>query len=143
MIDTFVLYTALLFPAIPLTMITFGSRYTQLSLLIRKLHDDITDTGQKNKDTYDLSYQIMVLTKRLHLLKRMQTLAGLSFIFNLSTVFFGYVDMEQVALKVFGIAVLLFAASLVLYVIEIQQSFLALSQHIGALQNYNKNKAKK
>ena len=32
-------YPALLFPAIPLMMITYGNRYSSLSKLIRDLHD--------------------------------------------------------------------------------------------------------
>ena len=33
-------YAAFLFPAIPLMMISFGNRYTSLSKLIRKIHDE-------------------------------------------------------------------------------------------------------
>ena len=138
--ELFFLYPALLFPAIPLSMIAFGSRYTSLSILIRELHAQMINR-QKEHVEVDNSVQIMILTKRLLLLKGMQTFAGLAFIFNLSTIFFGYLGMEYVATRVFGLSVLLFSISIMLYIIEIQQSFLALSTHIGDLENQEENKS--
>ena len=43
-------YPALLFPAIPLMMISFGNRYTAVSTLIRKLHGDFIKEDSNTKD---------------------------------------------------------------------------------------------
>ena len=81
-------YPALLFPAIPLMMITFGNRYSSLSRLIRELHDKALLNNDDNYSKKILTEQIELLTDRLFLVKSMQTLAGLAFIANLLTIFF-------------------------------------------------------
>ena len=124
-------YPALLFPAIPLMMIVFGDRYSSLSRLIRELHDRLI----QNKDGENkLTEEIELLTDRLFLVKSMQTLSSLAFIANLLTIFFRYISIPSVAFSLFGVATILLAASILLFVIEIQKSSLALSKHISDLR---------
>jgi hypothetical protein len=59
------LYPALLFPAIPLMMISFGNRYTSLASLIRKIHDLIVLNKHSKKTAGHYFDQITILTKRL------------------------------------------------------------------------------
>tara|TARA_B100001093_G_C26581896_1_gene907643 strand:+ start:50 stop:463 length:414 start_codon:yes stop_codon:yes gene_type:complete len=128
-------YPALLFPAIPLMMITFGNRYSSLSRLIRELHDKALLNNDDNYSKKILTEQIELLTDRLFLVKSMQTLAGLAFIANLLTIFFRYIDIPSVAFSLFGVATILLSGSILLFVIEIQKSSAALSRHISDLRN--------
>ena len=48
------LYPALLFPAIPLMMISFGNRYTSLASLIRKIHDEYVFEKLLSPLTYEV-----------------------------------------------------------------------------------------
>ena len=121
-------YPALLFPAIPLMMIVFGNRYSSLSKLIRELHDRVI---QEDEVRVKFTEQIELLTDRLFLVKSMQTLAGLSFIANLLTIFFRYINIPSVAFSFFGVATILLSASILLFVVEIQKSSSALSKHIS------------
>ena len=124
-------YPALLFPAIPLMMIVFGNRYSSLSKLIRELHDRGI---QEDEVRVKFTEQIELLTDRLFLVKSMQTLAGLSFIANLLTIFFRYINIPSVAFSFFGVATILLSASILLFVVEIQKSSSALSKHISDLK---------
>ena len=124
-------YPALLFPAIPLMMIVFGNRYSSLSKLIRELHDRVI---QEDEVRVKFTEQIELLTDRLFLVKSMQTLAGLSFIANLLTIFFRYINIPSVAFSFFGVATILLSASILLLVVEIQKSSSALSKHISDLK---------
>ena len=124
-------YPALLFPAIPLMMIVFGNRYSSLSKLIRELHDRVI---QEDEVRVKFTEQIELLTDRLFLVKSMQTLAGLSFIANLLTIFFIYINIPSVAFSFFGVATILLSASILLLVVEIQKSSSALSKHISDLK---------
>ena len=51
------LYPALLFPAIPLMMISFGNRYTSLAVLIRKIHDLIVVNHLSKKNAKGQSWE--------------------------------------------------------------------------------------
>jgi len=124
-------YPALLFPAIPLMMIVFGNRYSSLSKLIRELHDRVI---QEDEERGKFTEQIELLTDRLFLVKSMQTLAGLSFIANLLTIFFRYINIPSAAFSFFGVATILLSASILLFVVEIQKSSSALSKHISDLK---------
>ena len=78
-------YPALLFPAIPLMMISFGNRYSTLAALIRSIHDSII---VNNSTLLSKSYldQLRVLTTRLQMVRFMQTLSAISFLSNLLTI---------------------------------------------------------
>ncbi|CAI8377559.1 MAG: Uncharacterised protein [Gammaproteobacteria bacterium] len=125
-------YPALLFPAIPLMLIVYSNKYTALATLIRKLH--ILAKEQNSVCTLS-SERIKILDSRLVLLRWMQTTACLGFIANLMTIFLRYFELYASSLAFFGLSVVLMIISILLYVIETQQSHLALSNHVSELKN--------
>ena len=133
-IKFFMWYPALLFPAVPIMLLVFTNKYTALAMLIRKLHILSYD----NSGNYLSAERIQILSSRLLLLRWMQTLSGLSFLINLLTIFFGYIDFMNIALNLFGIAVFLLSIAIILFIIESQQSHYALNLHLRDLEIYNK-----
>ena len=130
------LYPALLFPAIPLMMISFGNRYTSLATLIRKIHDKLI-TSKSSEIVIDHYFdQIKILTRRLTLVRSVQTLSGISFLFNLLTIFTNYINIEVLALSLFGLSVLIFSIAIILFIYEIQHSTKALSKHLEDLKDF-------
>ena len=129
------LYPALLFPAIPLMMISFGNRYTSLASLIRKIHDLIVLNKHSKKTAGHYLDQITILTKRLKLVRAIQTLSGLSFLSNLFSIFASYLEEYQLALNSFGLGVLIFAIAILMFIYEIQLSTRALSKHLEDLKD--------
>jgi hypothetical protein len=129
------LYPALLFPAIPLMMISFGNRYTSLAALIRKIHDLIVVNHLSKKNAKHYLDQIKVLTQRLALVRASQTLSGVSFILNLLSIYCSYIEKYEVALNFFGFGVLVFALAILTFIYEIQLSTKALSKHLEDLKD--------
>ena len=130
------LYPALLFPAIPLMMISFGNRYTSLATLIRKIHDKLITTKPSELVIDHYFDQIKILTRRLTLVRSVQTLSGISFLFNLLTIFTNYINIEVLALNLFGLSVLVFSIAIILFIYEIQLSTKALSKHLEDLKDF-------
>ena len=130
------LYPALLFPAIPLMMISFGNRYTSLATLIRKIHDKLITTKSSELVIDHYFDQIKILTRRLTLVRSVQTLSGISFLFNLLTIFTNYINIEVLALNLFGLSVLVFSIAIILFIYEIQLSTKALSKHLEYLKDF-------
>ena len=130
------LYPALLFPAIPLMMISFGNRYTSLATLIRKIHDKLITTNSSEIVIDHYFDQIKILTRRLTLVRSVQTLSGISFLFNLLTIFTNYINIEVLALNLFGLSVLVFSIAIILFIYEIQLSTKALSKHLEDLKDF-------
>ena len=129
------LYPALLFPAIPLMMISFGNRYTSLAALIRKIHDSIVVNHLSKKNAKHYLDQIKVLTQRLALVRASQTLSGVSFILNLLSIYCSYIENYEIALNFFGFGVLVFALAILTFIYEIQLSTKALSKHLEDLKD--------
>jgi len=132
-------YPALLFPAIPLMMISFGNRYSTLAALIRSIHDSII---VNNSTLLSKSYldQLRVLTTRLQMVRFMQTLSAISFLSNLLTIYSTYLGFQDWALFIFGFAVLSFFLAIIVFIIEIQFSFKALSSHLADLHDFKNPK---
>ena len=77
-------FIAIMFPAIPLTMTLFGSRFHTVSVLIRKIHDDYIFN---NSMPAEFDKQLEILKSRIILLRRAQIFMGFSFLFNMLSVF--------------------------------------------------------
>lgn len=131
----YTLYPALLFPAIPLMMISFGNRYTSLAALIRKIHDLIVVNHLSRKNAKHYLDQIKILTQRLALVRSSQSLSGVSFILNLLSIFCSYIEKYEIALNFFGFGVLVFALAILTFIYEIQLSTRALSKHLEDLKD--------
>ena len=129
-------YAAFLFPAIPLMMISFGNRYTSLSKLIRKIHDEFINKKISPNDKSASRYfaQIQILNKRLRYVKLMQFFSGISFFLNLITILVGIYFLD-ISLILFITALVFFALAICVFLIEINISTKALRTHLDDLED--------
>lgn len=127
-------YPLFLFPAIPLMMTTFGNRWVSLSALIRRTHDQILAENIQGKKRDRYLDELKILNKRITLVRLMQTFSSISFIFNLLTIFFGYLNFINIATFCFGIAVVIFMVAIITFILEIQISVTALKKHLEDLE---------
>ena len=130
------LLPAILFPAIPLMMVNFGNRYSSLSGLIRKIHDELIDKEVSKNDAFTKRSlaQIDIFRKRLTLNRMMQTIAILSFLVNLISIFFVFLYPPFFVI-VFLCGVFLFAISISLYMLELRLAVRALDKHLEDLRD--------
>jgi hypothetical protein len=133
-------YAAFLFPAIPLMMISFGNRYTSLSKLIRKIHDEFINKKISPNDKSASRYfaQIQILNKRLRYVKLMQFFSGISFFLNLITILVGIYFLD-ISLILFITALFFFALAICVFLIEINISTKALRTHLEDLEDLDEN----
>ena len=133
-------YAAFLFPAIPLMMISFGNRYTSLSKLIRKIHDEFINKKISPNDKSASRYfaQIHILNKRLRYVKLMQFFSGISFFLNLLTILVGIYFLD-ISLILFITALIFFALAICVFLIEINISTKALRTHLEDLEDLDEN----
>jgi len=113
---------ALLFPAISLSMLAYNARYLAIAALIRQLHQKFQETASPT-----VGLQVKQLNKRLSIIKNMQAVAILSFLFSVITMFLIYIELDFWANLVFGISLFALMISLILSFIEVQLSTNALS----------------
>ena len=130
-----ILLPAILFPAIPLMMAVFGSRYFSMSSLIRKIHDELINKKLPKNEKSAQRYlaQINILKKRLVLNKFMQIIAAISFIVNLIAIIFALIN-DFYFIYVFILAVILFTISIVFFIYELHISVNALDKHLEDLE---------
>ena len=117
-------------------MVNFGNRYSSLSSLIRKIHDELIDKEVTKNDAFTKRSlaQIDIFRKRLSLNRMMQTLAILSFLVNLISIFFVFLYPPYFVI-IFLFGVLLFAISISLYILELRLAVRALDKHLEDLQD--------
>jgi len=120
---------ALLFPAISLSMLAYNARYLAIAALIRQLHRQYQETASQT-----VGLQVRQLRKRLSIIKNMQAVAILSFLFSAITMFLIYVELEFWANLVFGISLLALMVSLILSLIEVQLSTKALGIQLETME---------
>ena len=113
---------ALLFPAISLSMLAYNARYLAIAALIRQLHQKFQETASPT-----VGLQVKQLNKRLSIIKNMQAVAILSFLFSVITMFLIYIELAFWANLVFGISLFALMISLILSFIEVQLSTKSLS----------------
>ena len=130
-------FIAIMFPAIPLTMVMFGNRFHTTSVLIRKIHDEYV---YENVMPAEFSKQLEILKSRIILLKRAQIAMGLSFLFNMFSVFSLFFNAILPAKFFFALCLLSIIAALIIYLYEITLSTKALKYHLLDLDNINKKK---
>jgi uncharacterized membrane protein len=144
--NNYFLLSAALFPAMPLMMINFGNRYTTLSALIRKIHDELTECNWQEKEAASASNylkQIDILRKRLLLNRLTSTLAALAFITNLLALFISVNAVPLDFVTTFSSSIILFASAMVLFIVEIQIATKALDAHIEDLEEIKLWQSKK
>ncbi len=120
--------TALMFPAIPLTMSIYTSRFHTLSNLIRELHDQHV---YENHIPPEWKKQFLNLNGRINILKLTIMFSAFGFLFNMITVFALYLNEIFFARIIFGSCCLSMIISIILFIREIQISTGALKLHMS------------
>tara|TARA_B100000749_G_C18312603_1_gene417412 strand:- start:12 stop:416 length:405 start_codon:yes stop_codon:yes gene_type:complete len=120
--------TALMFPAIPLTMSIYSNRFHSLSNLIRELHDEHV---YENHIPPEWKKQFINLSGRINLLKLTIMFAAFGFLFNMLTVFALYLNEIFIARMIFGSCCLSMIISIIFFIREIQISTKALKLHMS------------
>ena len=120
--------TALMFPAIPLTMNIYSNRFHSLSKLIRELHDEHV---YENHIPPEWKKQFINLSGRINLLKLTIMFAAFGFLFNMLTVFALYLNEIFIARIIFGSCCLSMIISIIFFIREIQISTKALKLHMS------------
>jgi|TARA_B110000263_G_scaffold52716_1_gene44174 hypothetical protein len=129
----------LLLPAITFLMISFGTRFTVISNLIRKIHDESTDKSDlKTKDYKNrINSEISALNKRLLLTQILQISAGLGFLFNLLAILMLLLENKSLSYILFMIGLITLIISIILFIIEISISSKSLRVHIVDVEDEN------
>ena len=130
-------FIAIMFPAIPLTMVMFGNRFHTTRVLIRQMHDEYI---YEKVMPAEFSKQLEILKSRIILLKRAQIAMGLSFLFNMLSVFALFFNAILPAKFFFGLCLLSIIVALIIYLYEITLSTKALKYHLLDLDNKSKEK---
>ena len=130
-------FIAIMFPAIPLTMVMFGNRFHTVSVLIRKIHDDHISNSSLPAE---FKKQLEILKSRIILLKRAQILMGLSFLFNMLSVFALFFNAITPAKLFFALCLLSIIVAIIIYLYEITLSTKALRYHLLDLDIKNQKK---
>lgn len=116
---------SLLFSAISLILLAYTNRFLSYANVVRTLKEK----HQQTRDPRDIA-QIANLRKRLYLTRTMQILGILSLLLCVIAMFFIYISWQIIAAWIFGIALLLLAASLCVCIWEINISVRALEIHL-------------
>lgn len=122
---------ALLFPAISLIMLAYTNRFLAIASLARKLHDNYIN----HEPSPILKDQIRNLRHRLRLVRQMQLFGVLSFLIALLSMYFIYTGRMTAAHYSFATAVILFAISLVISLVEIWRSTLSVELHLSDIED--------
>ena len=126
---------SLLFSAISLILLAYTNRFLSYASVVRALKEK----HQQTHDPKDIA-QIANLRKRLYLTRSMQILGILSLLLCVIAMFFIYVSWQVFAAWIFGIALLLLAASLSVCIWEINISVKALEIHLEDISSKEKLK---
>ncbi len=126
---------SLLFSAISLILLAYTNRFLSYASVVRALKEK----HQQTHEPKDIA-QIANLRKRLYLTRSMQILGILSLLLCVIAMFFIYVSWQIFAAWIFGIALLLLAASLCVCIWEINISVKALEIHLEDISSKEKLK---
>lgn len=121
---------ALLFPAISLIMLAYTNRFLGLANRVRSLHEKYNK--EENKQL--IYSQIKSLKYRLKLIKNMQFFGVASFLFCLLCMYMIYINEMSFAKLFFALAIISFAFSLIISLIEIIQSTKALELELSDME---------
>ena len=123
--------TALMFPAIPLTMSIYTNRFHTLSSLIRKLHDEYI--FEKHIPS-EWKKQLLNLNGRIKLLRYSIVFASFGFLFNMLTVFGLYLNRILEARIIFGSCCVAMIILIIFFIREIQLSTKSLKLHLSDMK---------
>lgn len=126
---------ALLFPAISLLLLAYTNRFLALANLVRKLHDEY----KKEEESKIILQQIHSLRVRIRLVRYMQGLGVLSFLFCVITMYTIYMNWNAAVKYEFAISLLSLLASLIVSLVEIGQSTKALELELSDIEEPGKS----
>ena len=122
---------ALLFPAISLIMLAYTNRFLALASRVRSLHA----LYLKDEKQLLIHGQIKNLRYRLRLIKNMQALGVMSFLTCILCMYCIYASFMTWAHITFALSLLLFTASLLISLLEIQLSTKALEIELSNMED--------
>ena len=120
---------ALLFSAVSLILLAYTNRFLSYAQLVRQLRDRYMENPSDITEA-----QIENLRKRLNLTRRMQGLGIASLFFCVVSMFLIYIGLQLFSAYVFGLALILLIASLVVSFREIQISTRSLEIYLGTME---------
>ncbi len=126
---------SLLFSAISLILLAYTNRFLAYANVVRSLKDKYQQSGNPQ----DIE-QIKNLRKRLSLTQSMQILGIASLLLCVVAMFSIYINLPELAIYLFGSALVLLAASLGVCVWEINISVKALDIHLKDMSSKQKLK---
>lgn len=106
---------ALLFPAITLLMLAYTNRFLALASLVRRLHDEYN----KQEQSVLIHKQIRNLRVRISLIRNMQALGVLSFLFCVICMYLIFRNYFNAANWIFAFSLLSLLISLLISLFEI------------------------
>ena len=111
----------MLLPAITFLMISFGTRFTVISNLIRKIHDESSEKTITKTNDYRkrINSEISALNTRLLLTQVLQVAAGLSFLLSVISILLILLNNENLSLTFFISGLIGLVISIILFIIEI------------------------
>jgi len=121
---------ALLFPAISLLMLAYSTRFLGLANLIRSLHEKY----RKDPSRKDIVMQIKSLRTRIRLIRTMQAMGVLSFLFCVICMYAIFKGWAQASYIIFAISILCFIISLLNSLVEITLSMRALEVELKDIE---------
>ncbi len=125
---------ALLFPAITLLMLAYTNRFLSLASLVRKLHDEY-HRGEKEKNILN---QIKNIRSRLNLIRYMQGFGIMSFLCCVLCMYVIFRGWMQLAHWIFAASLIFLLVSIILSLIEINQSTRAIELELSDIEELNK-----
>jgi hypothetical protein len=127
----------MLLPAITFLMISFGTRFTVISNLIRKIHDESSEKTITKTNDYRkrINSEISALNTRLLLTQVLQVAAGLSFLLSVISILLILLNNENLSLTFFISGLIGLVISIILFIIEITISSKSLRVHIADVEN--------
>jgi hypothetical protein len=125
---------ALLFPAISLLMLAYTNRFLAIANLIRSLHAKY----QQFPNEKHIVTQIKSLRMRIRLIRSMQAMGVLSFLFCVVCMYTIFRGWREASYIVFAISISCFIISLITSLVEITLSMRALEVELGDIEELTK-----
>jgi len=125
---------ALLFPAISLLMLAYTNRFLAIANLIRNLHAKY----KQYPDEKHIITQIKSLRIRIRLIRLMQAMGVLSFLFCVMCMFTIFRGWASASYVIFAISIICFMVSLVTSLVEITISTKALEVELSDMEELSR-----
>ena len=123
-------FISTLFPAIPLAIVALNLRYTSLAGLMRNLAAQIEKPEQTSEQTAILFRELQMMQLRISLVKFSLFFAGLSFVFNLGSMYLTLYAYDLCAHYMMGATIMMMMVAIGLFCVETIYSTRALKLHL-------------